>query len=92
MSYLGAEIMDCPKCGTEMRMHVQVIISAPSSMEGNFSKRNIRKKEVYLLGVKWETADYICKSCGTIIPDCGNYVCELENKIQKLEKQLKGDK
>lgn len=57
---------ECEKCGAETRMQVKAIISAPGSLTNQLSKTNLRKKEVYLMGVLWETADYICTNS-----DCG---------------------
>lgn len=69
-----------------MRMQVQTTISCPSSMNRHFTKRNMRKKEVYFLGVNWETADYICPKCGFIIQGYGNYVSRLEKENMDYKK------
>lgn len=76
-------MIKCPKCGSENRMHVQATISAPASLEGEFNKSNLRRSDVYITSVNWETADYICVNCGTLIPGYGNYVSRLEKKVKE---------
>lgn len=83
--------MKCPHCGSGTRMHVQAAISAPGELAHQFSKKNLRSKEVYLMGVLWETADYICASgaCGKLVLDgYGNYVTGLKKRVTELEAVL----
>lgn len=83
--------MKCPHCGSGTRMHVQAVISAPGELAHQFSKKNLRSKEVYLMGVLWETADYICASgaCGKLVLDgYGNYVTGLKKRVTELEAVL----
>lgn len=54
--------MKCPKCNGNVEMMVDVTILAPSEMEGQFSKQNLRKKEVKLYAVNWSKAKYFCKN------------------------------
>jgi len=77
----------CERCGGDMRMQVQCIISAPAELAHQFSKSNIRRKDVYLLGVMWETADFICNTpgCGYIINNYGNYVSNLQKEVERLK-------
>lgn len=73
-----------------MTMQVQAVIQAPSELEHQFSKRNLRKKEVFLRGVLWETATHICDDhvCGAIVDKFGNYVTRLEDEVQELRAKL----
>ena len=82
--------MKCPYCGSGTRMHVQAVISAPGEREHQFSKKNLRSKEVYLMGVLWETADYICAEpkCGRVLDGYGNYVTGLKKRVKELESRL----
>lgn len=79
---------NCTKCGKETRMQVKAVLSAPSSLEGRFSKTNLRSKDVYLMGVNWETADYICEHCRTVENGYGNYVSRLERKNEEMKQLL----
>ena len=81
--------MKCPKCESEdMDMQVQATIQAPASMARLFSKANLRKKEVCLLGVNWETADYICNDCGYVIDGYGNYVSKMEKALKEFKEEV----
>lgn len=81
--------MNCPKCNNEMRMMVQVTVSAPSSLESNFSKSNLRKPEVHIMGVNWEMADFFCEAenCRTNIPGHRNYVQKLKEEVTRLKEK-----
>lgn len=81
--------MKCLKCGSPTRMHVQAVISAPSDLAHRFSKTNLRRSDVHLLGVLWETADYICTKCGHIHDGYGNYVSNLKRENERLKSKLK---
>lgn len=81
------ENMKCGRYGEETRMQVQATISAPSTMYANLSKINLRKKEVSLLSVNWETADIIC-TCGYVVNGHGNYVTRLEADVARLKAEL----
>ena len=54
--------MKCPKCNSDVEMMVNVTILAPAEMEGQFSKKNLRKKEVKIYAVNWERASYFCRN------------------------------
>jgi hypothetical protein len=58
-------------------------------MYRQFSKQNLRSKEVHLQGVLWETTDFICESkeCGRVTNGYGNYVSKLKERVDELEKQ-----
>ena len=58
--------MKCERCGHSTRMQVNVVISAPGELVHKFSKQNLRRGDVHLIGVLWETADFICTN-----PECG---------------------
>lgn len=79
--------MNCIYCGSGTRMQVQAVISAPGELAHQFSKKNLRSKEVYLMGVLWETADYICiePNCGRVLDGYGNYVTGLKKRVKELE-------
>ena len=53
--------MNCPECGSPVKMMVSVIILIPSEMESQLSKRNLRKKEVQVYAADWSRATYFCK-------------------------------
>jgi hypothetical protein len=77
---------ECEKCGSPTRMQVLVGISAPGALSHQFSKQNLRNKEVWLTHVNWETADYICTNpkCGHVTNGYGNYVTRLEAENKAL--------
>ena len=78
----------CKHCGGPTRIQVQATLSAPAELSHNFSKTNLRRRDVYLLGVNWETADTICKNCGTVVHAYGNYVSRLEKENTRLRAEL----
>ena len=80
----------CERCGGPTQMQVQAVISAPSELEHQFSKQNLRSKDVHLLGVLWETADYICTNpeCQYVTNGYGNYVSNLKKENDVLRKAL----
>ena len=77
--------MKCERCGSDTRIQVQAVISAPSELAHQFSKQNLRRKDVYLMGVLWETADFICTNpeCGKVIDGYGNYVTNLKKEVEQ---------
>jgi aspartate/tyrosine/aromatic aminotransferase len=80
----------CEKCKSHnMRIMGQCTLSAPAKLYSKFSKKNLRSKDVYLMGVNWETFDFICEDCGYTINNFGNYVTELKNKVKELEAKVK---
>ena len=89
-------MMECEKCGSPTTMQVQAVVSAPGNLYHQLSKQNLRKKEVYLMGVLWETADFICNNpkCQHVTRGYGNYVTNLKKEVETLKKeveQLKSD-
>lgn len=54
--------MKCPKCGSDVEMMVDLTIICPAEMESNFSKKNLRKKEVKLYAANWPRASYFCRN------------------------------
>ena len=68
-------------------MHVQASLSAPGELTHRLTKANLRRGDVYLLGVNWETADYICTNaaCGHVVSGYGNYVSNLEKEVAALK-------
>lgn len=81
--------MKCTKCDSPTRMHVQTVISAPGDLAHQFSKVNLRRGDVHLIGVLWETADYICTKCGYVRDGYGNYVSNLKRENERLKSKLK---
>lgn len=81
--------MKCQRCGSATRMQVQATISAPGDLAHKFSKQNLRRKDVYLLGVNWETADFICTNikCRIVTNGYGNYVSNMEKEIERLQEK-----
>jgi len=81
----------CPKCGYSMRMQVQAVISAPSDLAHQLGKRNLRRKDVYLMGVLWETADHICDNpdCRHVLDGYGNYVTKLKKENERMQEVLR---
>ena len=73
------------RCSGPTRIQVQATLSAPAELLHNFSKTNLRRRDVYLLGVNWETADTISENCGTVVHAYGNYISRLEKKTLGLE-------
>lgn len=70
-------------------MMVQATLVAPSSLVGKFSKSNLRRKDVYLQGVNWETADHLCNKCNVLVyGGYGNYVTNLKKENDELKKRL----
>lgn len=82
--------MKCEKCGSEMRMVVHMVVSAPSSMESQFSKKNIRSKDFKVVCVNWETADYFCENneCRHFVLGYGNYVTNLKKDLDAAYLEL----
>lgn len=73
-----------------MRMQVQAVIEAPSELAHQFSKQNLRRADVFLRGVLWETADHICTNpdCGRVVDGYGNYVTNLRKENERLKAEL----
>ena len=42
---------------------------------------------MYLIGVLWETADFICTNpkCGKVLDGYGNYVTNLKKEVERLK-------
>ena len=78
----------CPHCNSaeHVSMMVQATIRAPATLAHQFSKKNLRRKDCYLMGVNWETAEYVCCKCNVLIKDgYGDYVSRLEKRVVELE-------
>lgn len=82
--------MKCPNCDSTMRMQTLAVISAPAELSHNLTKQNLRRKDVHLMGVLWETADYICENpeCRHVTNGYGNYVTNLEKDNKVLRAAL----
>lgn len=82
--------MNCEKCGSPTRMQVQVTVSAPGEFYHKLAKRVFRRKDVDVLGVNWETADFICTKpgCHHVRDGYGNYVTNLRKQVQALEAEV----
>ena len=79
--------MKCEYCGGATTMQVQAVISAPGELYRQFSKAHLRRKDVHLLGVLWETASYICLNpeCRRVTHEDGNYITNLEKEVKRLK-------
>jgi hypothetical protein len=69
---------------------VQTIITAPSRLWRQFSKKDLRSKEVQTNGTLWETCDFICGSpeCGRVTGGYGNYVTNLKKENEQLKARI----
>jgi len=78
----------CQHCGSPTRMQVQAVISAPGELNHQFSKKNLRRADVYLMGVLWETADFICTNpkCQRMVDGYGNYVTKMRKALEEIAK------
>lgn len=78
--------MTCQRCGSTTRIQVQAVISAPEELSHQFSKRSLRRGDVQLMGVLWETADHICTDpkCGHVHSGYGNYVTRIRDERAAL--------
>ena len=82
-------MISCQHCGSEnVRIQGQATLSAPGELMYKFSKSNLRRKDVYLMGVNWETCDIICGDCSRVTPAYGNYVSRMEKEVKKLTAEL----
>lgn len=70
---------------------VQATIAAPAGLAHQFSKQNLRRADVYLMGVNWETMDFVCGNpeCARVTDGFGNYVTRLESQAGKLADALR---
>lgn len=77
----------CQKCGSPTRMQVQATISAPGELAHKLSKQNLRRADVYILGVLWETADFICTNgeCRYVYNGYGNYVTNMKKELDETK-------
>ena len=82
--------MRCPHCGSSGRIHVHATISAPGELNANFTKRNLRRGDVHLVCVNWETTDFLCSNlkCQRPTLGFGNYVSNLAKENQRLKELL----
>lgn len=66
-------------------MQVNVSVQAPGELYHHLPKRSYRRGDVQVLGVLWETADFICtKCCSLVIDGYGNYVTRLQKEVKRL--------
>lgn len=80
----------CEKCGSETKAMVLMSVCAPSEMLHNFTKKNLNSKEFQILGVLWETADFLCQNeeCRHVSNGYGNYVTKLAKENKELKEEL----
>jgi hypothetical protein len=71
-------------------MQVLAGISAPGALSHQFSKQDLRSKEVWLTHVNWETADYLCTNpkCRHVTNGYGNYVTRLSDENKALREEI----
>lgn len=81
----------CVKCGGDVKMMVQMTIVAPGELFHNFTKANLRRKDVHSMGVNWGAADFLCQNpkCGYVDDGFGNYVKNLVKENEELKKKIK---
>jgi hypothetical protein len=84
-------MMHCKHCGSAGRIQVQAVIEAPGELAHQFSKQNLRRADVFLRGVLWETMDFICgnEKCGRVSDGYGNYVFNLARENDRLKARIK---
>jgi len=84
-------LFDCTKCGSPTTIQGQVVLSAPSQYYHNFTKSNLRRKGVYLMGCLWETFDFICTNpkCGHTVGRYGNYVTSIKKENEALKARIR---
>lgn len=77
----------CVKCGFATTMQVQATIQALGTSYHNLQ---LHHPGVELLGVNWETADFICRnqSCRYVDDGMGNYVTRLRKENEELKRRL----
>jgi hypothetical protein len=82
--------MKCIHCGSEGKIQVLACIEAPSELAHQFSKTNMKRKDVFFRGVLWETMDFICgnPNCQRLTDGYGNYVSNLKKENERLKKEL----
>lgn len=82
--------MTCERCGAPQRIQLQATLSAPAELSHRFSKTNLRRGDVHLVGVNWETGDLICTNpeCCCVVNAYGNYVSRLEKEVADLRRKL----
>lgn len=57
------ERADCPKCGKEMVLRVDVFLRLPGRYTNKISKEVIKKKECIIEGANWPKATLTCWEC-----------------------------
>lgn len=85
-------MMSCSKCGGETRITFMVGVSAPSSIEGKFSKSALRRKDVHFTHANWETINSVCVDCTHSHFGYGNYVSRLESELKRLKEKYEPEK
>lgn len=55
----------CPKCRGKARVLVELYLDIPAELEHLLSKKNLRRKDVKVMGAGWPKCRYYCaKGCG----------------------------
>lgn len=55
----------CPKCGGDVRVAVNLYLDIPGRLRHHLSKKNLRSKDVQVMGAGWPTMLVYCvKQCG----------------------------
>lgn len=80
----------CPKCGgPHLRIMVTQTVCAPRSMQHNFTRANMRKKEFEHWGTHWDTMDVLCanpKGCGYVQLSDSRVVRARRDALQPIAK------
>ena len=80
----------CQHCGSDGRIQVQAVVEAPAELAHQFSKQNMKRKDVFFRGVLWETMDFICGNpdCQKVTDGYGNYVTNLAKENERLKAEI----
>lgn len=81
------QTITCQKCGSPCRIQVQIVLSMPGEFAYGFHKTDLRRKDVEIWGVLWETADHICTNpnCRYVLNGYGTYVSRLKKEYERLK-------
>lgn len=81
----------CERCGGDEFIYmVDAIIVAPATIGFKLSKQNLRKKDVYIQRVDWDTRTFICKKCNKVDSDIRTgYIKALRDDGDALRARLR---
>lgn len=81
----------CPRCNGPTTMMVQALVCAPGELDHRLPKKAMRRADVHLQGVLWETADFLCKdqACGFVQDGHGNHMTQLKAANESVSAENK---